>query len=191
MAAIDVISRNCRRFREERDLSMGELGRRTGLSKQTISAIEHGLGNPTVDTLERLAAALDVSTRALLAEMGTETLVLRSTTAVHVDQGSLRVRQLDQAFGSGYVTNAVLLLEANRGPSVHSARGRGALRHCYILNGRASIGPAGAPVRVGEGDFVRFPAETEHVFEAMTPVATLFVCTTAPQLSMAGGGREF
>ena len=170
---------------------MGELGRRTGLSKQTISAIEHGLGNPTVDTLERLAVVLDVSTRALLAEMGTETLVLRSNAAMHVDQGAIRVRQLDQAFGSGYVTNAVLLLEANRGPSMHRPRGRGALRHCYVLEGRARIGVTGSPVMVGAGDFVRFPAETEHVFEAISPVSTLFVCTTAPQLSMAGGDREF
>jgi transcriptional regulator with XRE-family HTH domain len=191
MAVTDVIARNVRRFREERHLSMAALGRGSGLAKQTIAAIESGKGNPTAETLENLATTLGVTVRALLTEMGTETLLQRGDAIQWKPEGALRVRHLDQVFGSGYVTNSVLQLEANRGPSKHAPGGRGALRHCYVLEGRVRLGPMLSPTSAKAGDFIRFPADSEHFFDAVTPVALLLVCTTAPQLSMSGRERTF
>jgi len=187
----DVVARNLRRFREERELSLGEVSRRSGLAKQTIIAIESGRSNPTVDTLERLADALDISIRALLSEMGTEILMHSGRDIRWQGQAGAEVRQLDQAFGSGYTVNAVLRLRGGDTSFRCAARGRGALRHCYVLEGTVRLGPTSNPIVVETGDFVRFPADTVHVFEAQTPVALVFVNTTAPQLSMAGGGRVF
>src|SRR6201993_3629574 len=66
-----LVARNIRRFRRERAMSLGELARRSGLSKQTLSKIEQGLGNPTVDTLAQLGTALDLPARRFLTEWGT------------------------------------------------------------------------------------------------------------------------
>lgn len=191
MPANDIVARNVRRFREERALSLGELSRRSGLAKQTIVAVESGRSNPTVDTLERLADALDVSIRGLLSEFGTELLRQVGRNIHWQQQAGAEVRQLDQAFGSGYVVNAVLRLRGGETPFTCSARGRGALRHCYVLEGIVRMGPTANSVVADPGDFVRFPADTDHLFEARTPHALVFVNTTAPQLSMAGGGRVF
>lgn len=191
MPASDLIARNLRRFRQERALSMSELARQAGLSKQTIAGIEAGHANPTVDTLEELARTLGVSIRALMSELGSEILLQPSDGIQWMPQSGMAVRHLDQAFGSGYVYNSVLQLEANKGISRHRPGSRGALRHCYVLDGRLRIGPENATVSVKARDFVRFPADTAHVFEAITPVAHVFVCTTAPQLTMAGGDRFF
>jgi transcriptional regulator with XRE-family HTH domain len=191
MPASDIVARNLRRFREERDLSLSELSRRSGLAKQTIIAIEQGRSNPTVDTLERLADALDVSIRGLLSEMGTEILRHPGRDIRWHEQGSAEVRQLDQAFGSGYVVNAVLRLTTAGGMFECAPRGRGALRHCYVIEGIVRMGPVSSPVLADSGDFIRFPADAPHMFEARTPVALVFVNTTAPQLSMTGGGRLF
>ena len=43
--------------REFAGLSQGELARRAGTSRPTLSAYEHGRKAPTADTLERLLAA--------------------------------------------------------------------------------------------------------------------------------------
>src|SRR5690242_21201967 len=72
-----LIARNVRRFRRERAMSMGELARRSGLSKQTLSKIEQGSGNPTVETLAQLGAALDLPARRLFTEWGTPVYVQR------------------------------------------------------------------------------------------------------------------
>ncbi|MFV0373854.1 helix-turn-helix domain-containing protein [Microbacterium sp.] len=191
MAVSHVISRNLRRHRQEQGLSLGELSRRAGLAKQTIVAVEAGRGNPTIDTLERLADALDVSIRALITELGTDILVHREKDVRWRSQTGAEVRQLDQAFGSGYTVNAVLRLSGGDAPFQSPARTRGALRHCYVLDGIVRLGPVSETVVVDPGDFVRFPADTAHLFEARTPSATVFVNTTAPQLSMSGGGRVF
>jgi transcriptional regulator with XRE-family HTH domain len=191
MASNDLIARNIRRFREDRQLSIGELSRRAGVAKQTVAGIEAGSGNPTVDTLERLAEALNVTLRAVLSEMGVDVVSQPAHEASWREVGALQLRDLDQVYGSGYVTNSVLRLEVNRGPSHHRPGGRASLRHCYVLEGRAKVGPHGNLTMVNAGDFIRFPAEVPHSFEAVTPVALIFVVTTAPQLTMAGGETPF
>jgi len=46
--------------RRRRDLTQNEVARRAGMSQPAIAALEAGRGNPTLDTLERWAAALEV-----------------------------------------------------------------------------------------------------------------------------------
>lgn len=191
MAVKDVIGRNVNRFRRDRGYSLGALAKASGLAKQTIASIEAGRGNPTVQTLEELAGALQTTIRALMAEMGTEILTDSGAAVRWHEQGAMHVRSLDHSFGSGYVYNAVLRLEANRGVAHQRAAGSGTLRHCYVLEGRVRLGPDSSPVIVQENDFVRFPGDARHIFEALTPVAYVHVCTTAPQQSMSEANRPF
>src|ERR1700741_3276433 len=65
-----LVARNVHRFRRERAMSLGELARRSGLSKQTLSKIEQGLGNPPADPLAHLGAPLDLPARRLRTEWG-------------------------------------------------------------------------------------------------------------------------
>lgn len=182
-----VIAKNCKRFRDEIALSQQALAKKAGLSKQTIVDVEAGRANPTVDTLEVLAEALEVSVRALLTEMGNEVL-FQSGELVHwQDQGALAVRQLGQAFGSGYVQNDVIRLEHRK--TARRVGTRGMLRHCYLLEGEVELGPEGRTVHAKAGDFLRFPAEGPHLFQAVTPSALVLVVTTKPQLTSRGGGR--
>src|SRR5690242_11808925 len=64
----DVLASNLRRLRIARHLSLSELARATSMSKATLSSIENGRANPTVDTLSALAAALRVPVVELLDE---------------------------------------------------------------------------------------------------------------------------
>ena len=54
-----------RAWRERRGYSLRELGERSGVSYVTIAKIEAGTMSPTVMTLDKLAAALDVRVRDL------------------------------------------------------------------------------------------------------------------------------
>lgn len=47
---------------------MNALAQRSGLSQGMVSLVEHGLRNPTLDTLLRLAEALDVDLGDLLKQ---------------------------------------------------------------------------------------------------------------------------
>jgi transcriptional regulator with XRE-family HTH domain len=55
-----VISDRLRALREEKKLSQGDIEKRTGLLRCYISRVENGHTVPTVETLEKMARALEV-----------------------------------------------------------------------------------------------------------------------------------
>lgn len=59
---------NLQAIRESKSLTQDTLAQMSGVSQQTISKIEKGHGNPTIETLGRLARALGVPVSDLLHE---------------------------------------------------------------------------------------------------------------------------
>jgi len=54
------IAQILRNEREKRSLSMNQVAERAGLSQQMVSYVERGMRNPTIETLLRMAAAIEV-----------------------------------------------------------------------------------------------------------------------------------
>jgi transcriptional regulator with XRE-family HTH domain len=63
-----VIGKRLRQLREERNLSQGSIEKRTGLLRCYISRVENGHTVPSLETLERLAAALQIPLYQLFYE---------------------------------------------------------------------------------------------------------------------------
>lgn len=63
-----VIGTRLRKLREERDLSQGDIEERTGLLRCYISRVENGHTIPSIETLERLASAMDIPLYQLFYE---------------------------------------------------------------------------------------------------------------------------
>lgn len=64
------IGENVRRFRSLRGLTQGELAEKSGVSKQTVYAIEQArVEDPRVGTLRQIAHALGVSLLALVPDL--------------------------------------------------------------------------------------------------------------------------
>jgi transcriptional regulator with XRE-family HTH domain len=55
-----VISHRLRAIREQKDLSQGDIERRTGLKRCYVSRVENGHTVPSIETLEKMARALEV-----------------------------------------------------------------------------------------------------------------------------------
>lgn len=62
-----VLGRAVRETRARRGISQMELGRRSGLHRNYVGAIERGEINPTFSTLMRVAAGLDLPVSELIA----------------------------------------------------------------------------------------------------------------------------
>ena len=54
----DMLAANLRRARVERGLSLSEVSRRSSIGKSTLSQLEAGTGNPTIETVFSLSRAL-------------------------------------------------------------------------------------------------------------------------------------
>jgi len=57
-----------RREREKRHLSMNAVAERAGLSQQMVSYVERELRNPTLETILRIAAAIEVDVVQVMRE---------------------------------------------------------------------------------------------------------------------------
>src|ERR1700754_4261490 len=73
-----IIAAALRRERERVGISIAELARRASIAKSTVSQLETGTGNPSVETLWALAVALDVPFSRLVEEPPTQVRVVRA-----------------------------------------------------------------------------------------------------------------
>jgi transcriptional regulator with XRE-family HTH domain len=62
------VAQSLRDERTRQRVSMEQLAAKSGLSQPMISYVERGLRNPTLDTLLRIAAALDIDLSKLLEQ---------------------------------------------------------------------------------------------------------------------------
>lgn len=186
MNSNELVARNVRRFRTERQLSLGDLARRSGLSKQTLSKVELGTGNPTIETMEAIATALDVSIRRLVTEWGTRVFLVKAGEGQEDKSSIGESKLLDITYGSGYVRTSTIRLESSTTPERHEVHPAGALLHVFVIAGSVRLGPENEIFELVAGDFIRFPSDSPYRFEATTPEARVHVTTTIPQVPQFG-----
>src|SRR6266540_6887396 len=95
MAAGAVLGANIRALRAQLGLSLSELARRSDIAKGTLSQLENGSGNPTIDTVFSLSNALNVPVSSLLAEsVEPEVVLVRSAGLEVVSSNAVDLRLL-------------------------------------------------------------------------------------------------
>jgi len=63
---IQRFARNMRKIRESKDMTQGDIFRATEIDRAYISNLEAGKQNPTLETIGKIAKALNVSSDQLL-----------------------------------------------------------------------------------------------------------------------------
>src|SRR5258705_5722145 len=89
-APLEVIAASLRRERRRTGLSLTEVARRAGIAKSTLSQLESGSGNPSVETLWALGVALGVPFSQLVDPPAPRIRVIRAGegTRIPSDQAS-------------------------------------------------------------------------------------------------------
>lgn len=88
-----VIAINLRNLRTERNLTLGQLSKISGISKAMLSDIEKGGSNPTINTIWKIANGLNVPYTRLMDGIEKEATVIRrsETTAQKGESEHYRV----------------------------------------------------------------------------------------------------
>ncbi|WP_232663538.1 helix-turn-helix domain-containing protein [Pseudonocardia sp. TRM90224] len=167
---LETIARALRRERERHGISLTELARRAGIAKSTLSQLESGAGNPSVETLWALAVVLDVPFSRLVDPPAEPVHVLRA--------GEGHAIPSEHAPFSGTLVSAcppgarrdlhVIAGEPGATREAH-AHVRGTTEHLIVTAGRWLTGPVGAEVELGPGDYARFPGDQPHAYTALEP----------------------
>lgn len=182
MESNSLVAVNIRRFRRERELSLGELAKRTGISKQTLSKIEAGQGNPTVGTIEAIAQGLGVSPGAMLVVYGNIAKLQRAADEPW-KTGSVAERwPMDRIYGTGYVESSLFRIKSGQS-EVIGPHSRGTIHQIYLIDGQVRVSGEFKSVVLNSGDFFRFPGDVEHQYFCLGSEVLMHVITTAPQIA--------
>jgi transcriptional regulator with XRE-family HTH domain len=167
---VAMVSTSLRRERARTGLSLTEVARRAGIAKSTLSQLESGAGNPSLETLWALGTALGVPLSRLLDPPPQEIQLIRAGEGVilHAERDPYEAVMLAScppgARRDIYRVNALPGVAHRASP--HTA---GTIEHVFLGTGRALAGPEGEAAELAPGDYVRYPGDVPHLFEALAP----------------------
>lgn len=164
------IARTLRRERESAGLSVSELARRAGISKATVSQLESGSGNPSVETLWSLGVALDVPFAVLVDQQTSAPTLIRARDISGVPSSAAVYSATLLSASPPGARRDLYLIQAEPGePRLSDPHHAGTTEHVVLITGQALIGPVGETQLLEPGDYISYPGDAPHVFEATTP----------------------
>jgi transcriptional regulator with XRE-family HTH domain len=158
-----------RELRSTRGFSLSELARRSGIGKGTLSEIEAGRRNPTLETLYALTTALKVPLSTALAAPALPAEISgRAVDAVLIER-------FESAEAIIETYRVFIRLGAAQQSASHTP---GATEHIIVLAGTARVGDSADPMVVGPGMHGSWAADVPHLYEALYAdvEALLIVC---------------
>jgi transcriptional regulator with XRE-family HTH domain len=161
------IGTNVRELRRRAGLPALELARRSGVARNTLTALEAGRGNPTVDTLYALADALGAPLSALLEPPPSGAQVIRAGEGTPVEGAALEARLLETV-RRGQLLAEVYAIRFRAGKARHAPpHPLGVEERLHLHTGRVRVGPQDAPIEIGPGDYARYSGAVPHLYEAL------------------------
>ncbi|MEP3049635.1 MAG: helix-turn-helix domain-containing protein [Roseibium sp.] len=181
MTPIALIARAIHRERTKAGMSLSALAKQAGLAKSTLSQLEAGLGNPSVETLWAIANALGIPFSFLFETANPE------TTLIRVGEGT-PVASDSSSFGATLLANCppgrrrdIYRTEMKIG-SVRRAEPhpQGTLEHVFVAAGRVRVGPVDLTEDLNAGDYFRFVGDVAHSYEALSEKALVILIMDSP-----------
>ncbi len=165
---ISVIAKSLVRERERANLSLAEVARRAGIAKSTLSQLEAGNGNPSLETLWALCVALNIPFAKLLEPQGSTTQVIRKGEGTKVVSERSDYQAILLATCPPGARRDVYLLMTQPGEErLSMPHTPGAVEHIIVTQGRALVGTTHNPYELNAGDYICYPADEEHLFKAL------------------------
>lgn len=179
------VGRRIRELRTTSGLSLGALAGASRLGKGTLSELERGQRNPTLDTLYAISTALGVPLSALLTEAAGSPG--RTTPSTPVTRGtSVEAVLLDrwtEPAGLTEVYRVVLGVRLQRSEPHLS----GVVETLTVTDGTAEVGTVADPVVISDMQTHTFPGDVPHRYRALDAPATgvLTIRYPAPRVGRA------
>ncbi|MEV6282742.1 XRE family transcriptional regulator [Kribbella sp. NPDC051770] len=176
----EAVGAQIRKRREQRGMTGSELARRAGLSKATLSQLEAGRGNPTIETLDALAIALRIPLNDLLTRDTDPGPVLVTGTDLAADEVG---RELLRRISSGH---SLEIWRLRMPPGTELAgvpHATGTVEHLLVAAGHLTAGPYEGPHPLAPGDLLAFAGDAPHVYRTGTEAADVTVVIASPIIS--------
>ncbi|MBF6331504.1 helix-turn-helix domain-containing protein [Nocardia transvalensis] len=166
----EAIAAALRRERARSGMSLTEVARRAGVAKSTLSQLESGTGNPSIETLWALCVALGIPFSRLLDPPRPQVQVIRAGEGPMLASAHADYQATLLAACPPHARRDIYLVAAEPGhPRESEPHLRGEIEHLILSAGRALVGPADDPAELHPGDYIRYPGDQPHIFQALEP----------------------
>ncbi|WP_431776571.1 helix-turn-helix domain-containing protein [Streptomyces cucumeris] len=170
---LDRIATSLRRERTRAGLSLSELAKRAGIAKSTLSQLESGTGNPSVETLWALGVALDVPLSALVDPPRPAVQLIRAGEGPSVPSEQADYRATLLSASPPGARRDVYFVQVEPGSARESdPHMPGTVEHLIVGTGRVLAGPEDEPVELAAGDYLSYPGDVPHLCRALEPGTT-------------------
>jgi transcriptional regulator with XRE-family HTH domain len=167
---LTIIAAALRRERERVGVSIAELARRAGVAKSTLSQLEAGTGNPSIETLWSLGVALGVPFSMLVEPPAPSIRVVRAGEGPRLSADRADFAATLLAAGPPHTRRDIYVMELEPGNAREAeAHLPGSVEHLVVAAGRMTAGPAAGPIELGPGDYLSFPGDAPHHYQALEP----------------------
>ncbi|WP_051792527.1 helix-turn-helix domain-containing protein [Amycolatopsis jejuensis] len=166
-----TVGSRIRTLRTRAGVGLTALAAGSGLGKGTLSELENGRRNPTLDTLFAIATALSIPLSDLL--FGDD-----GPAEAHGD--SVTATLLGRWEDPAGITE-VYRLTIHERTQVSKAHHPGVREVLTVLTGTAEVGPIDAPTTVHTTETCTFLAETDHVYRGIGGPATAVLTMRYPR----------
>lgn len=181
MSMMPILAQNLQRFRELRGLTLSGLSQSCGVAKSTLSQLEYGQGNPTVETLWAIANTLGVPFGVLVSDASNSDIARNAELS---GNGS-NVRFIERSTGDPEIE--IYTVEIEPGHLKSSApHPPGVVEKVVVVNGEMLVGDAARPKLLRAGESHTFEANIAHVYGAPDGPAKAMVFIEYPRPGHAG-----
>lgn len=166
---IALIAASVQRERQHAGLTLTELSSRAGVAKSTLSQLEAGKGNPSVETLWALSTALGLPLSRLVDPPRSHVQIIRAGEGPTIVSSEADYIATLLTSCPPNARRDVYLIEAQPGePRRSEPHMSGTIEHVIICHGEAQAGPEDEPATLRAGDYMSYPGDERHYFEAIS-----------------------
>lgn len=167
---IALIAASVQRERQHAGLTLTELSHRAGVAKSTLSQLEAGKGNPSVETLWALSTALSLPLSRLVDPPRSHVQIIRAGEGPTIASSEADYIATLLSSCPPNARRDLYLIQAQPGDARRSAPHMGGtIEHVVVCHGKAEVGPEDQPVTLHPGDYMSYPGDERHYFEALAP----------------------
>lgn len=161
-----IIAMNLNKLRNERNLTLGQLSKISGISKAMLSDIERGNSNPTINTIWKIANGLNVPYTKLMDGIEEDATVVRKSESV-MQTGETEHYRVYCYFPSTPVRNFELFYVELDPMSSNDSIGHSekAQEYIYVMRGELSLHTETGDYVLQVGDSMVFDSSIGHTYE--------------------------
>ena len=160
-----IIAFNLKELRNERNLTLGQLSKISGISKAMLSDIEKGGSNPTINTIWKIANGLNVPYTKLMEGVEKESTFVSREDSV-MQTGETEHYRVYCYFKSTPVRNFELFYVELDAQSSNASIGHSekAQEYIYIIQGELDLHTEAGDYTLVEGDSLAFDSSIGHTY---------------------------